>query len=166
MKKLFLLIIFVPLIGLAQEWTVLRPDGFVPVTIPKPNKPIEDIVESSKFWADSFNRNEREAFDVYDVTENGLKIDGFRENAFFNRDRGRIFNYRIRYTLTVTFKDSICTILFSVPEIYTERTLTKIELSDFFASDGQLKTDYDEAKPSLEKTANRILRSYAAYISQ
>ena len=166
MKKLCLLIIFLPFFSLAQEWTVLRPDGFAPVTIPKPDKPIEEIVESSKFWADSFNRNERESFDVYDVTQSGLKIDAFRENAFFNRDRGRIFNFRIRYTLTVTFKDSVCTILFSVPEIYTERTLTKIQLSDFFAADGRLKDDYDEAKPSLEKTVNRIIRSYAAYISQ
>ena len=37
--------------------------------------------------------------------------------------------------------------------------------ADFFTPDGMLKDDMDEAKASLEKTANTALASFAKFIS-
>jgi hypothetical protein len=147
----------------SQEKLVLTPNGFAPVEFQKPNNTNEKLIEAAKAWADSYNRGEH---DVYDVTENSLNIDALRENAFFYRNVGETYNYRIRYTLNVEFVEQLCRITFTVKDIYARRTLTKMTVGDFFAPDGRLKEDYEEVKPSLEHTANTIVNSFISFISR
>jgi hypothetical protein len=144
----------------AQQFE-LMPNGFEPVDIPRPNKTNEKLIEISKEWADVYNKQEH---DVYNVTENSLDIDAIKENAFFYRNLGEVFTFHIKYTLHVDFRNETCQLKFTVKEIYTKKTLTKMTVADFFMPDGVLKEDFEEAKPSLEKTANNILKSYVRFI--
>jgi hypothetical protein len=164
MKSLILsLFIFSVAVSLAQPKLELTPNGFPPIEIPKPNKTPEKLIEASKGWADYYNKKEH---DVYDVTENSFSIDAMKENAFFYRNLGETFQFRIKYTLKVEFLEKALRLSFIVKEIYTKQTLTKTTVSDFFTPDGKLKDDYEEAKPSLERTANDIAKSYADFISR
>src|SRR5690606_39711785 len=103
--------------------------------------------------------------DLYDVTETSFKIDGHRPNAFYYRNRGEAFYHRIKYTIHVQIQDLVYTTGFSVKEIYTSKVLTNMTTADFFAADERLKEEYLDAKPSLDKTANGILRSFTNYMA-
>ncbi|HLA56969.1 MAG TPA: hypothetical protein VK623_12765 [Flavobacterium sp.] len=148
-------------ISLAQPKLELTPNGFAPIEIPKPNKAPEKIIEASKGWADYYNKKEH---DVYDVTDNSLSIDAMKDNAFFYRNLGETYQYRIKYTLKVEFLEKTLRLSFIVKEIYTKQTLTKTTVSDFFTPGGKLKGDFEEVKPSLERTANDIINSFANFI--
>ena len=141
----------------------MTPNGFAPIEITRPFKTNEKLIEASKAWADSYNRVEN---DIYDVTTNSLSIDALKNNAFYYRNVGETFNHRIRYTLQVIFGENTCTLQFIVKEIYAKKSLTTLTVADFFAPDGRLKEDYEEVKPSLELTANNIVRSYINFISE
>lgn len=58
------------------------------------------------------------------------------------------------------------TLTFIVKEIYIDNVLLKTTVADFFTSEGKLKEDYKDVKPSLESTANRIIKSYINFIAQ
>jgi hypothetical protein len=161
-KPLTLLLCFLACAALAQPKLELTPTGFPAIEIARPDKTNEKLIEASKDWAPSYNRQQH---DVYDVTANSLSIDAIRENAFFYRNLGEIYSYRIRYTLKVVFGEKTCRLEFFVRDIYAKKTLTKMTVGDFFTPEGKLKEDYAEVKPSLEKTANNILQSYTDFIS-
>ncbi|HEX8562666.1 MAG TPA: hypothetical protein VF676_06780 [Flavobacterium sp.] len=165
MKKIFLLMILLAAGSVsAQIKTQMTPGGFPSVKVDRPNKPLEDLIERTKAWAAYFNRNSELGYDVYDVSETGLSIDAGKINAFFYRNRGEVYQHRIRYTLRIDFSDDFYTMTFYVKEIYDGNSLTKLTIADFFAPDGRLKEDYEEVKPSLEHTVNQIMNSYAQYI--
>lgn len=146
----------------SQPLTQLNPDGFTAVEFARPNRTNEKLLELSKAWAADYNKD---GFDVYDVTENSVSIDGFRKNAFFYRNVGESFYHNITYSINVTFQDKVCTILFSVKDIYAKKTLLTTTVAEYFTTDGKLKEDMDDVKPSLESTANKILKSYISFIS-
>lgn len=161
--KTFLQILFVfSFISVASQVKLeLTPEGFAPIEIPKPDKTHEKLIEASKAWAPFYNKEQN---DVYDVTENSFTIDAMKDNAFFYRNLGEVFKHRIKYSLKVTFLENTIRITFIVKEIYTNKTLTKTTVGDFFAPDGRLKEDFEEVRPSLEETANKVIRSYSAFI--
>jgi hypothetical protein len=159
-KFLSVFLLFLTAVVSAQEF-VLTPKGFDPVEIPRPNKPTDKLIESAKAWADDYNKQEH---DVYNVTENSLDIDARKENAFFYHNLGELFTQHVNYTLRVNFGNETVRLQFIVKDIYTKKTLTKMTVADFFMPDGTLKEDLEEAKPSLEKTANNILKSFARFI--
>lgn len=150
----------------AQIKIELTPTGFPVINIAKPQKPIEKLMANAKAWPILFNRNNEYGHDIYDVTENSLSIDAYRENAFYYRNRGEEYQHRIRYTIKVEFGDDIYSLTFLVKEIYYGNSLTKLSVADFFAPDGRLKEDYEEVKPSLEYSANSIVNSFAQYLTR
>jgi hypothetical protein len=164
MKKLSLLLILVLSTLAYSQKPTLTAAGFAPVTVTRPDVPDERLIELAKSWPFFFN-NGRENHDFYDVKPGSFKIDSFRDNAFFYRNVGEPFQYRIRYTIQVSYTESSVTATFIVREIYAERILTQLTLSDFFTPEGRLKEDYRDVKPSLEATAFRILRSFFNFIS-
>lgn len=165
MKKLLPILSFFCLFhGFAQTEMELTPQGFATVTIPKPEKTPEKLIEHSKNWAAYYNRNNENVYDVYSVTENALSIDTFKDNAYFYRNRGEAFQHKIKYTLKIEFVENTCQITFVVKEIYVKNILIKTTVADFFTAEGRLKDDFKEAKPSLEKTANAIVQSFLNYI--
>lgn len=161
-KKQFLFFLFLAASAIAQPKLELTPQGFLPIEITRPNKTNEKLVELSQSWAAQYNK---EGYDVYDATENSLSIDGVRENAFFYRNVGEAFYHKITYTLKITFGEKTCTMAFSVKEIYARKILLETTIADYFTPDGKLKEDMDEVKPSLESTANKIIKSYVNFIS-
>lgn len=163
MKKVLLLfvVIFSANLAFAQERFELTPNGFPPIEIEKPRKPLEKLMDASKAWVDSYHKGER---DVYNVTATSLQIDAVKQNAFFYRNLGETFQHRIKYTLKVEFLENTYRLTFVVKEIYTKQTLLKMTVSDFFTPDGKLKDDFEEAKPSLEQTANKVLKSFTNFI--
>ncbi len=162
MNRLLILLLFFSIAPVfSQPAFVLTSAGFDPVEIARPNKTDEKLIEASKNWADYYIKQEH---DVYNVTENSLSIDAMRDNAFFYRNLGELYTFRIKYTLQVSFGENTCRIKFIVKEIYAKKTLMKTTIADFFLSDGTLKEDFEEVKPSLEKTANKVLNSYIDFI--
>ena len=160
---LFTILLLTSLPAIAQPKLEMTPQGFAPVDIPRPPRTNEKLIELSRDWAAEHNRREH---DVYDVTQNGLKIDGVRQNAFYYRNRGETYHYNIRYTLAINFGETAVSIHFSVKDIFVRQTLSEKTIADFFAPDGRLKSDYLEVKPSLEETVNKIVGSYIEYISR
>ena len=151
--------------AVAQPRLELTPDGFAPVSFVRPPLPNERLLELSQSWPPFFYKG-REPYDIYDVTPNSLKIDGFRDNAFYYTNLGEVFQNRIKYTMEIRFTEKTIDNQVTVREIYADRNLTELTVADFFAPDGRLKDDYRETKPSLELTINKLVRSYYGFISR
>lgn len=147
----------------AQIKPELTPAGFSPVEIPRPSMPNEKLIDLAKAWAPFYNKD---GYDVYDVTPTSVTIDGIKNNAFYYRNLGEVFQHRIKYTLKAEFSATTCTMTLTVGDIYANSNVTTMTVSDFFTPDGRLKEDYEEVRPSLEKTAQNILRSFAAFINE
>jgi hypothetical protein len=162
MKKPFLFF-FVLLTAavFGQAKMELTPTGFATLSFPKPAKTLEKLIEHSRNWAAFYNRNNDFPYDVYDVTATSLSIDGFVENAFYYRNNGEVFHHRIKYTLKIEFGKDTYDLRFIVREIYADKTLTKTTVADYFTPDGKLKEDFEDVRPSLEKTAAEVVRSFA-----
>ena len=158
------LLLFCVCILRAQSPLEMIPQGFVPITINTPEKPFEKLLENSKSWAAFFNKR---GYDVFDVTENSLSIEALKEYAYIDRNMGVTYDYNIIYTLKVVFNENKkYTLTFFVKEIYANEVLTKTTVADFFTPDGKLKADFEEVKSSLERTAERIVTSYANFIER
>jgi hypothetical protein len=157
------LMLFYGNIAFSQDVLVLTPSGFDPVEIQRPAKTNEKLIEASKAWAPNYNKQQ---FDLYNITENSLDIDAVKDNAFYYRNLGEVYNYGIKYSVQVNFGNNTYTVKFVVKEIYAKRTQMQTTIADFFMPDGSLKEDFEEVKPSLERTANNILKSYIRALAQ
>lgn len=161
MKTCFASFLFLVAIAVSAQQAELTPSGFEPIEIPRPHKTNEKLIEAARDWSAVYNK---QGHDEYNVTSNSLDIDATKDNAFFYRNVGETFTQRIKYTLHVDFTDESVRLQFSVKEIYSKKTLLKMTTADFFLPDGRTKEDMEEAKLSLEKTANNILLSFARFI--
>jgi hypothetical protein len=148
----------------AQTKLEMTPKGFAPLEIQTPNKPVNKLIEQSKSWAPYYNED---GSDVFDVTENSLSIEARFENAYYYWDLGVKYNFDIIYNLKIVFRENQkYTLMFTVKEIYTDKVPLKTTIADFFTSEGKLKEDFKDVKPSLEKTVNNIVKSYTNFIAQ
>jgi hypothetical protein len=165
MKHFFkIVLLFWIVVSSAQTKLELTPKGFPPLEIEMPSHPIHELIELSKLWAPYYNTK---GSDVFDVTENSLTIEARYENAYYYWNLGVQYNFDIKYSLKVVFgENQKYTLTFIVKEIYIDKVVLKTTVADFFTSEGKLKEDYKDVKPSLEKTANRIINSYSAFIAQ
>jgi len=147
----------------AQTKLELTPQGFAPLEIKTPNQPIDKLIERSKEWASYYNGNA----DVFNVTKNSLTIETPHENAYYYWNLGVKYYFDIKYSLKIVFgENQKCTLTFIVKEISIDRVPIKTTVANFFTSEGKLKDDFKDAKPSLEKTVNKILKSYINFIAQ
>lgn len=158
-----LLLFFGILTTQAQSKIELTPQGFPSVEINAPQRPLEELIDASKAWAPYFNKI---GYDITEVTTNSMLIEAKYENAYHYYNVGVKYNCDIRYSLKIAFADGKCAMKFTVKEIYGENQLLKTTVADFFTADGKVKDDFRDAKPSLENTANRILKSFANFISR
>lgn len=163
--KRFLTLLFV--LSFMNSWSQavaeMTPKGFAPVSFATPPKTLEKLIEASKSWAATYNKD---GFDVTDVTENSLTISGLKKYACYYWNLGVRYDYNIRYTLKITFeKDNNGKIVFNAKEFYANNVLTKTTIADFFTPDGQLKEDFKDVKPTLEATVDRMVQSYVNFIS-
>lgn len=163
MQHLLSLLLLISTAAITEAKLEMTPKGFLPLEIKTPNKTLDRLMELSKSWAPYYNK---EGYDVSEVTENSLTIEARSENAYYYYNVGVKYNCDIRYSMKIAFKeDKTYTLTFSVKEIYAENVLTKTTTADFFTADGKLKNDFKDAKPSLEKTANSIVKSYRTFIA-
>ena len=136
--------------------------GFPAVDVSIPNTPNEKLVDLTKNWA--LETYKRGNFDVTDVTDNTVTISAVERRAFFYRNKGEGFDHDIRFDMKFTFSDNRYTVNFTVRQIFADGVRIEYAVPDYFTSDGKLKEDYDEVKPSLEATVNKILRSHYNFI--
>lgn len=164
-NTLLLFLFFCSSLAIAQTKLELTPNGFSSLKINSPAKPLEKLMDAAKTWADTYNS--KNGADAYDVTSNSLKIDALKDNAFFFRNLGETYSFKIRYTLSVEFGDRTYKLTFRVKEILdSDEKLLNTTIADYFTSEGKLKEDYEEVKLSLENTANAIVNSFATYIAR
>lgn len=148
----------------AQVKLELTPKGFTPLEMEMPNQSISKLLQLSKSWAPHYNKN---GYDVFNVTENSISIEALNENAYYYWNLGVKYNYDIKYVLKIVFgENQKYTLTFTVKEIYSNAALLKTTVTDFFTPEGNLKEDFKDAKPSLENTANKIVRSYTSFITR
>ncbi|AWA29941.1 hypothetical protein HYN48_07535 [Flavobacterium magnum] len=165
MKKLFLLLALCSCaLVSAQIKMELTPSGFAPVESPLPAAPVSNLIETAKGWAYNYNRKN---VDVYDVTENSLKIDGLKDNGFYYINRGQKYVFKIKYTLGVVFDEKTYKVTLIVKEILgKDDKPQQSTLADYFTSDGKIKEDYTEMLPSLEYTASQLVGNFIETISR
>jgi len=149
----------------AQINLELQPQGFPSVTINRPAVPEDKLIETIRNWVATYNEKNQYGYDISEVSSTGMTIDAHKQNAFYYRNRGELYQHRIRYTMRLDFGETI-KVQFSVKEIYAQKRLTTLDVADFFLPDGRLKDDYRDAKPSLEKTANSILNNFSEFMSR
>ena len=148
----------------AQAEQVLTPQGFMPLEIKSPNKPLDQLLLASEAWAPYYNKK---GYDVSEVTENSLVIEARVENAYHTYNVGVKYNYDIKYRLKIVFgANKNYTLNISVKEIYIENVPLKTTTADFFTPDGNVKEDFKDAKPSLENAINKIVKSYINFIAR
>lgn len=165
MRYLAALLFFVlPITASAQTKLELTPQGFMPLEVKTPNRPLDKLIEIAKAWAPYFNKK---GYDISGVTENSLIVQGRFENAFYYYNLGVKYNHDIRYSLKITFIETgNYNLDFSVTEIYAKNVLLKTTPADFFNTEGKLKDDFRDAKPSLETTANKVVKSFIGFLAQ
>lgn len=156
---LIALMAYAPIV--AQVRPELTPRGFDPVVIDRPAASSEKLLERAREWAANYHRRD---YDIYDISEDGLKVDAIRNNAFYYRSRGETYFYNIRYTVDFSCNDQTCTVGFVVKEIFVKQTVSKKRLADFFTPEGKLRSEFLEVKPSLEETARGVLNSFINFI--
>lgn len=148
----------------AQAKLELTPKGFMPVEMKTPNLPPDQLIDVSKAWAAYYNKN---GYDVFDVTEKSLTIEAKVENAYYYYNVGVKYNCDIKYSLRIVFQENkTYKLSVTVKELYGENQLLKTTVADFFTPEGKLKDDFRDAKPSLEKTVNNIIKSFANFINR
>lgn len=165
MKRfLTILLLFTAIQSWSQNVMEMTPNGFLPLSFKTPAKPLEKLIELSKSWAPFYNKD---GYDVSEVTENSITVTALKLTACYYYNLGVRYDYNIRYTLKIVFnKDKTYTLTFNPKEFYANEVLTKTTISDFFLPDGRFKDDFKDVKPSLEITAERIVKSYIGYISK
>lgn len=166
MKKLLLLLALIPMMISAQNKMELTPQGFQSFDIPRPDVPLDKLENRIRAWVMAYNEKNEFGYDIYEVSEAGLKIDAYKMNAFYYRNRGETFQHRIKYSLKIDYLDRNLRVKFSVLEVYMGKNRVDLDPLKFFDTDGKLKSDYLDAKPSLEKTAQKITDSFSAYMAQ
>lgn len=147
----------------AQPRLELTPSGFPPVSFTIPPGNDEDRIETVAAWAAGYNKK---GYDISAGSNSSVVVEARRDNAFFYRDRGEEYAFRIRYALSVRFEGTTCHVDFAIREIYGKDKLLESTLADYFLSDGRLKEDFREVKPSIERTANDILGSLYKRLQQ
>ena len=163
MKHFFKITLFFWIVvSSAQPKLEMSPQGFLPLKVQTPDKPLDKLLEVSKSWASYYNKN---GYDVFDVTANTLTIDAINENAFYYYNVGVKYNHDIKYSLKIVFEqEKKYSLTITIKEIYAENVLTKTTVADFFTAEGKLKNDFRDAKPSLENTVNKIVKSFINFI--
>lgn len=148
----------------AQNKLELTPNGFGSISIEKPNFPNDRIQEQIKYWIADFNRNNQKPYEIFQVSSTTIKSDAYRDNAFFYRNKGETFQHRIKYQITFDIEDSVIIYQFKIIGIYDSDKPLELTIEKLYNSEGKLKSDYEEVKPSLERTANLILNSFINYL--
>jgi len=142
----------------------LTPGGFEPVTVQIPATSAEKLIELSKNWAAETNKRRR-GYDITNVTANTVTISAYKRNAFYYRNRGESFDFRIRYEMALTFDNTSYTLAFKVVDIYAkDDNVQKTGLSNYFTSDGKLKEGFEEVEPSLETSVNDLVNSHYNFL--
>ena len=159
-----IILLFWIAISSAQTKLELTPKGFLPLEVEIPNKPLNKLMEQSKDWAHYYNEK---GSDVFAVTKNSLTIEARYENAYYYWNLAVKYDFDIKYSLKIVFgEDQKYTLTFIVKEIYIDNVPIKTTVTDFFTAEGKLKENFKDAKPSLEITANRIIKSYVNSLAQ
>ncbi|WP_306350341.1 hypothetical protein [Flavobacterium sp. '19STA2R22 D10 B1'] len=160
--KYFILLttLFLSHLAVAQPKLTLNPKGFDPIDTPI-NKSPENFIKQTKEWVSGYYRGEA---DIQDLDSRTILITAFNDDAFFYRNLGETYDYKIKYTLKFTLNDNTYTAIFQVKEIYIENKLIQSKITDYFNSSGKLKEGYQDVKPSLEKTVNSILKSHYNFL--
>ena len=164
MKRLFSLLLIFSICQIwAQTVSEMTPQGFTPLTFKTPEKQPEKLIETSKTWAGYYNKD---GYDVTDVTENSLTVTALKKTACYYYNLGVRYDFNVRYTMKIVFNsDKTFTVAFSANEFYAGEVLAKSTVPDFFTPDGKLKSDFRDVKPTLEATADRIIKSYVSFIA-
>lgn len=165
MKNIYFLLMLLWFPATAQAPLTLTPQGFEPVEIQRPDRPLDRIQEHIRAWLADYNKYNEWGYDVYGASAESVHIDAYKDNAFYYQNKGETFQHRIKYTIVLEIREHTISYRFSVKEIYADKKLLNLTVAKLFNSEGQLKSDYREAKPSLEKTANDILSSFASYMA-
>ncbi|AWI25830.1 hypothetical protein [Flavobacterium pallidum] len=165
MKKLLLFLVLYSCNAVtAQIKMELSPSGFNSVEGMMPNAPLVNLIETAKGWAYNYNKK---SVDVYDITANSLKIDGVKENGFYYLNRGQKYVFKIKYTLAVLFGEKTYKVTFTINEILgKDDKPQQSTLADYFTSEGKIKEDYTEMRPSLEYTASQIVGNFMEKIAR
>lgn len=132
-----------------------------PIQSTIPQMTDERFIELTQLWAPEFSRGES---NITEITANSLTIDAFRDNAFLYRNKGETFFHKIKYQMKISKSGNSYSVSFKVLEIYANKVLLKSTIEDYFLPNGNLKEDFQEVKPTLEKSINIILNSYDRYL--
>ncbi len=165
MKKLIVIVCIMlsAIVGAQPPQVTLSPSGFDPVDVSVPAMPNERFIDLSKNWAlESYKRG---GYDITEVTANSLTISATERNAFFYRNKGEGFDHDVRYDMKITFYGNRYTAQFIVKQIFADNIQIKSTLGDFFDSNGNPKEGFNDVKPSMEFTVNKVLRSYYNFVT-
>ncbi len=155
---------FITTFALAQPPQMeLSRSGFPKVDVSIPATKNEKLIELSKSWA--LETYKRGGYDVTDVTENSMTISAIEKRAFYYRNKGEGYDHDINFDMKLTFYGNRYSVQLFVKQIFADGVKIEYTIPDYFTSDGSLKEGYADVKPSLEATANTILKSYYNYIT-
>lgn len=156
---------FISMLSLAQPPQMeLSPSGFPKLDVSIPATKNEKLIELSKNWA--LETYKRGGYDVTDVTENSMTISAIEKRAFFYRNKGEGYDHDINFEMRLTFYGNRYSVQLFVKQIFADGVKIEYTIPDYFTSDGNLKEGYADVKPSLEATANTILKSHYNFITK
>ena len=166
MHKLLYVFLLVGFTAIAQPARLEMVAGaFAPVTARIADTPSDKFLDMTRNWAEEFNRRQGSSYDISGVTENSVTVSAYKKNAFFYRNKGEPFDFRIRYDMKIDFTRTEYTVTFTVKEIYGKNDeVIQSTIGDYYTSDGSLKEGFADVEKSLEATVNNIVTSHYNFI--
>ena len=163
--RITLLLLFFYCVAWAQPPVMeLQSYGFDPIEVSIPSISNDKLIKLTQSWAREYNFG-KNTVDITELTDNSLTISSFKKNAFYYRNYGEVFYFRIHYTMKIEFSQNSYRLSFNVGDIYTDgNVLIEYKLPDYFDSSGKLKDGYSALDDSLEKTVNNIVQSHYDFI--
>lgn len=166
MKKLFLLVfVSISIISYSQDTTKLEltKDGVLPIVVKLDSFNAKSIYTKTLNWIQVNYKNPKEVLKT-NVENETIRIDGFKNNAWFYKSLGMKQEYDMEYSFLIEIKESKIRLTFTPGQFWADNKKVSYDYTTFFKSSGELRGAYKDAKPSMEQSMNDLVSSLYNYI--
>ena len=125
-----------------------------------------EIYNKAKSWVQETYKNPDKVLKA-DIANEKIRINGYANDAWWNKSLGIKSTMDMEYTVEISFKDGKYRFVYNVGQFYVSGAgKAYYSYSSFFKKkNGEVRKAYKDAVPSLEITMNDLSQSFFNYVS-
>ncbi len=160
---LFFTIAFFSLSAHAQKFEV-TPQGVAPIVIQIDSLTVEQIYTKTKLWVNDAYKNPEEVIAV-DEENVRLRLNAYSSAGYTVSAMGSTTVYPYDYTLNIQIKEGRIRLTYTPTDVYWQGSSSKLNLSKWFKSNGDVIKRYSEPKETLEEGMNLLLANLINFLN-